>query len=181
MDAILFSGAGVYSSGRVYSLILAPYQVSENRSINNVEVYSPRVYASANKTYANAFPWSPAQPGLYVNPITKQLMENELNKSLFFLHKDESISFMWMRFCSRGLGFIVPAESTVWFWHRTKFRKIDRLIINVEVYSPRAYASAKKTYANAFPWSPAQPGLYVNPITKQLMEKWIKQIVVFPL
>ena len=83
------------------------------------------------------------------------------------------MSFMWMRFCSRGLGFIVPAEFTVWFWHRTKFRKSDDRL------SPRAYASAKKTYANAFPWSPAQPGLYVNPITKQLMQKWIKQTDVF--
>ena len=100
MDAILFSGVGVYSSGRVYSLILAPYQISENRSINNVEVYSPRVYASANKTYANAFPWSPAQPGLDVNPITNQTMENhQLNKPMFFFIRTKA-------FLSCGCDFV---------------------------------------------------------------------------
>ena len=106
-------------------------------------VYNPRVYASAKETYANAFPWSLAKSGLYVNHFTKSNNgKDKLNKPMFsfirtkhFFHVD-AILFS-------GLGFIVPAGFTVRFWHRTKSRKIDRLY-NVEAYNPRACASEKK-------------------------------------
>ena len=59
-----------------------------------MEVYSPRAYASAKKTYANAVPWSPAQPGLDVNPITNQTLENhQLNKPMFSFIRTKA--FLW--------------------------------------------------------------------------------------
>ena len=93
-----------------------------------------------------------------------RMNDQAAHKGIIFLFLKKKWEFFWEN-ANTTMPFLR-------FWHLPKSRKAgkswDRL--DVEIYNPTAYASAKKTYANAFSWSPAQTGLYVNPITNQTME-----------